>query len=102
MYLKNEHPPSVSASEIAVWKQCRQKWYWQYFLRLEPSVTHTKPAQGTMAHAGIAAALEGRSVDKAVADSAFDLKRTMALSIDGEDLGVEEANAEIDTVSACV
>jgi len=102
MYLRQDHPPSVSASEIAVWKQCRQKWYWQYFLRVEPAVAHTKLAQGTMAHAGIAAALEGKSVDKAVADSAFDLKRGMTFSIDGEGLDMQEANDEIDTVSACV
>lgn len=101
MYLKQEHPPSVSASEIAVWKQCRQKWYWQYLLRLEPSVTHTKLAQGTMAHAGIAAALAGTSIGEAVAESAIDLKRFFPISVDGEDFG-DYGAGEIDTVASCV
>jgi hypothetical protein len=103
MYLKQEHPPSVSASEIAVWKQCRQKWYWQYFLRVEPSVTHTKLAQGTMAHAGIAAALGGANVEQAVAKSAFDLDRDIPIEIDGELVGgMGTANDEIASVSSCV
>lgn len=102
MYLKHEHPPSVSASEIAVWKQCKQKWYWQYFLRLEPSVTHTKLAQGTMAHAGIAAALAGKNVHAAVQQSACDLQRDLQFTYEGVGLDIESADAEVDTVSACV
>jgi len=106
MYIKHEHIPTISASEIAVWKQCKQKWYWQYFMRVEPSVTHTKLAQGTMAHAGIAAALAGDNVRAAVAKSAAELSRTVALSIGEEDLDsaslLAEAEAEIDLVAGCV
>jgi hypothetical protein len=102
MYLKQEHRPSVSASEIAVWKQCRQKWYWQYLLRIEPAVTHTKLAQGTMAHAGIAAALSGESVEIAVTKSAMDLSRSLLLSVDGEQIDTTQADDEINTISACV
>lgn len=102
MYLKHEHPPSVSASEIAVWKQCRQKWYWQYFLRVEPSVTHTKLAQGTMAHAGIAAALGGTDLREAVLESADELGRVARYILDDEPIGEDESRAEVDTVTACV
>lgn len=102
MYLKQDHPPSVSASEIAVWKQCRQKWYWQYYLRIQPARTHTKLAQGTMAHAGIAAALRGTPISSAVEASAIEQKRGAILELDGEEFGPEGSQEEIEHVSECV
>jgi hypothetical protein len=100
MFIKHEHLPSISASEIAVWKQCKQKWYWQYFLRLQPAVTHTKLAQGTMAHAGIEAALWRRNVIDAVDKSSIEQQRSLSLSLG--DQPIEDTAEEVETVAACV
>ena len=100
MFLKHEHLPTISASEIAVWKQCRQKWYWQYCLRLQPAVTHTKLAQGTMAHAGIEAALKRDNVWIAVRKSSVQQRRSLNLSLG--DQVFEEELEEVNAVAACV
>ena len=101
MFLRHEHAPTISASEIAVWKQCRQKWYWQYYLRLQPAVTHTKLAQGTMAHAGIEAALKRESIMQAVVKSSAEQQRALALSLGDQPISdsIDEAGLVFDCVS---
>lgn len=52
----------ISFTEIAQWKQCRQKWHWKYEMDLVPRSYSPHITLGSLCHAGIEAWLKGEPI----------------------------------------
>ena len=74
----------TSYSEISLWCQCRQKWFWHYDRCIEPRRMQALPTQGTIGHLALAALLKGENVADAVNQFYLDTLQAGEL-FEGED-----------------
>jgi len=66
MYIRFEHPETVSASEIRTWKTCRQQWYWRYVRQIEAVTIAPRMSYGLLGHRALQALFQGEDMRDAM------------------------------------
>lgn len=103
MNIPTVFPARTSAtrySELNSWSQCRTKWFYQYYLGLQPAITSKPIRRGILGHAGLRALDMGEDY-KQVVDQMVEiyLNALAPVVIDGEEVSISDQADSLATMA---